>query len=404
MHSVPSLAILGGPALRNRPFLRWPVFAEADRAALLQTFESGEWGGYGAAVQQFEAEFAKAHDSLHGITTANGTLSLEAALIACGIGPGDEVIVPPISFVATATAVLRVGAIPVFADIDSRTYNLNPSNAAAAVTPKTKAIIAVHFAGHPADMDALMPLAARHGLAVIEDCAHAHGASWKSRKVGSFSDFGSFSFQQSKNMTAGEGGILITSDSRLAELAWSYGNQGRSPHGAWYQHDRLGTNLRLTSLQSALLSVQLRRLPTQLAQRAKNAARLRAGLGAGSILRAPEFDPRVTGHGLHLFVMRLNAQRYPELSRDRVLEALIAEGITGASCYPYPLYRNNLFQNHGHRLLPCPNAEQMARECLWLTNDVLVGSAEDVDDVLSAIAKVTEFAEELLAANTENSQ
>jgi dTDP-4-amino-4,6-dideoxygalactose transaminase len=404
MHSVPSLAILGGPALRNRPFLRWPIFAEADRAALLQTFESGEWGGYGAAVPKFEAEFAKAHDSLHGITTANGTLSLEAALIACGVGPEDEVIVPPISFVATATAVLRVGAIPVFADIDSRAYNLDLSNASAAITPRTKAIIPVHLAGHPADMDALMPLAARHGLAVIEDCAHAHGASWKSRKVGSFGNFGSFSFQQSKNMTAGEGGILVTSDSRLAELAWSYGNQGRSPHGAWYRHDRLGTNLRLTGLQSALLSAQLRRLPMQLTQRAKNAARLRAGLGADSILCAPEFDPRVTGHGLHLFVMRLNAQRYPELSRDRVAEALIAEGITGVSCYPYPLYRNKLFQNHGHRLLPCPNAEQMARECLWLTNDVLLGNAEDVDDVLSAIAKVTEFAEELLAANMERDQ
>ena len=399
-----SLAILGGPVLRSRPFLQWPVFAEADRAALLQTFESGQWGGYGAAVRQFEGEFSKAHDSLYGITTANGTLSLEAALISCGIGPGDEVIIPPISFVATATAVLRAGAIPVFADIDPRTYNLDPSNAAAAVTPRTKAIIPVHFAGHPADMDALMPLAARHGLAVIEDCAHAHGASWKSRKVGSFGNFGSFSFQQSKNMTAGEGGILITSDPRLAELAWSYGNQGRSPHGAWYQHDRLGTNLRLTSLQSALLRIQLERLPAQLAQRAENAARLRAGLNTGSILCAPEFDLRVTCHGLHLFVMRLNTQRCPGLSRDRVVEALVAEGITGASRYPYPLYRNRLFQNHEHRVLPCPSAERMTRECLWFTNDVLLGSPEDVDDVLKAIAKITEFAEELLVADTETAQ
>lgn len=393
---MPSLAILGGSPLRKRPFLRWPIFADADRAALLKTFESGEWGGYGPAVREFEAEFAKAHDSLHGITTANGTLSLEAALSACGIRPEDEVIVPPISFVATATAVLRVGAIPVFADIDLQTYNLNPTAVAAAVTPATKAIIPVHFAGHPADMDALMPLAVRHGLALIEDCAHAHGASWKSRRVGSFGNFGSFSFQQSKNMTAGEGGILTTSDAGLAELAWSYGNQGRSRGGAWYQHDRLGTNLRLTSLQAALLRVQLERLPTQLAQRAKNAERLRAGLRAGSVLRAPEFDPRVTGHGLHLFVMRLNTERFPGLSRERVAEALIAEGVTGVSYYPYPLYRNQLFQNYRHKVLPCPNAEQMTRECLWLTNDVLLGSEEDVDDVLGAAAKITEFAEELL--------
>jgi dTDP-4-amino-4,6-dideoxygalactose transaminase len=252
-------------------------------------------------------------------------------------------------------------------------------------------------------MDALMPLAAGHGLVVIEDCAHAHGASWKSRKVGSFGNFGSFSFQQSKNMTAGEGGILVTSDASLAELAWSYGNQGRSPRGAWYQHDRLGTNFRLTSLQAAMLRVQLARLPIQLEQRAKNAARLSAGLDSGSILCAPEFDSHVTGHGLHLFVMRLNRERYPELSRDRVAEALAAEGITGMSYYPYPLYRNKLFQNHRHRVLPCPNAERMARECLWLTNDVLLGSEEDVDDVLNAIAKVTKFAGELFAANTKSS-
>lgn len=401
---MPSLAILGGPAVRNRPFPKWPVFGAADRAALLETFDAGEWGGYGAAVKRFEAEFARAHDSLYGITTANGTLSLEAALAACGIGPGDEVIVPPISFVATATAVLRVGAIPVFADIDSQTYNLDPSHAAAAVTPRTKAIIPVHFAGHPADMDALMRLAAHHDLMVIEDCAHAHGASWKSQKVGSFGNFGSFSFQQSKNMTAGEGGILVTSASRLAELAWSYGNQGRSPGGVWYQHDRLGTNLRLTSLQSALLSVQLERLPTLSTQRAQTAAQLRAGLGAGSILSAPQFDTRVTCHGLHLFVMRLNGEQCRGLSKDRVAEALVAEGITGVSGYPYPLYRNKLFQNHEHRVLSCPNAEQMTRECLWFTNDVLLGSAEDVNDVLNAIAKVTEFAEDLLPANAQRPQ
>jgi dTDP-4-amino-4,6-dideoxygalactose transaminase len=404
MDSVPSLAIHGGSPVRKRPFLRWPIFADADREALLKTFESGEWGGYGAAVRQFESEFAKAHDSLHGITMANGTVSLEASLMACGVRPGDEVIVPPISFVATATAVLRVGAIPVFADIDLQTYTLDPITAAAAATPATKAMIPVHFAGHPADMDALMPLAARHGLAVIEDCAHAHGSSWKAQKVGSFGNFGSFSFQQSKNMTAGEGGILVTSDAKLSELAWSYGNQGRSPGGAWYQHDRLGTNFRLTSLQAALLRVQLERLPMQLAQRAKNAARLRAGLDTGSILCPPEIDSRVTGHGLHLFVMRLNTERYPNLSRDQVAEALIAEGITGVSYYPYPLYRNKLFQIHRCRVSPCPNAEQMARECLWLTNDVLLGSADDVDDVLRAIAKVTEFAEELITENTKKSQ
>ncbi len=368
---------------------------DAEREALVQAFDSGEWGGYGAVVREFEAAFAAAHDSQFGITTANGTLSLEAALISCGVGAGHEVIVPPISFIATASAVLRVGAIPVFVDIDPGTYNLDPARVSEAITPNTKAVIPVHFAGHPVDLDALLPIAAKAGIAMVEDCAHAHGASWKGKKVGSFGQFGSFSFQQSKNMTAGEGGILTTNDENLADLAWAQSNQGRSRGGAWYQHDRLGTNLRLTSLQAAILNVQLKHLDEQLDRRSKNARTLATALGDELLLKPPAFDLRVTAHGLHLFVMRLNLERFSDIPVSRVADALTAEGVSGVSRYPYPLYRNKLFNNQQHRIAPCPNAEQMTNECIWVTSEVLLASSADLADVVRAIEKLTSSAAEL---------
>ncbi len=305
------LALAGGRPVRSQPIPKTRPYVEEEREALIEVFDGGEWGGYGAVVKQFETAFAAAHDCSYGITTANGTLSLEAALISCGVRPNHEVIVPPISFVATATAVLRVGAIPVFVDIHPQTYTLDPAQVSDAITTKTRAIIPVHFAGHPVDLDALIPMAEKAGIVIIEDCAHAHGASWKGKKVGSFGQFGSFSFQQSKNMTAGEGGILTTSDEHLADLAWGQSNQGRTRGGAWYQHDRLGTNLRLTSLQAAILNVQLKHLDEQLEKRSANARILANAMGDNMLLTPPLFDGRVTAHGLHLFVMRLNSEHFP---------------------------------------------------------------------------------------------
>ncbi|MGH3630664.1 MAG: DegT/DnrJ/EryC1/StrS family aminotransferase, partial [Sciscionella sp.] len=277
----------------------WPVFDDTERDGLKQVLESGVWGGYSPAVKAFEAAFAEAHDCQHGISLANGTLSLETALLACDVGPGDEVIVPPITFAATATAVLRVGAVPVFSDIEGTFFNLDPRLIEEAVTPRTKAIIPVHFAGHPANMDELLRISQERGLILIEDCAHAHGAAWKGRKVGSFGSFGSFSFQQSKNMTAGEGGILVTNDASLAEKAWSIGNQGRLPTGAWYQHDSLGSNFRLTGFQAAVLNAQFARLPGQLSRRNENAERLSSALAQTGFFFPPQIAPEARPHAFH---------------------------------------------------------------------------------------------------------
>src|SRR5690349_778089 len=180
------LALFGGEPIRQKPFARWPQFDEREKAALVEVLESGVWGGYNPRVAEFEQAFADFHETKYGVTAANGTVTLEAALLAAGIRPGDEVIVPPISFIATASAVLRVGAVPVFADIDEASSNLDPIRLSEALTERTRAVIPVHFAGHPADMDAIIEIAERRGLIVIEDSAHAHGATWRGRHVGSF--------------------------------------------------------------------------------------------------------------------------------------------------------------------------------------------------------------------------
>ncbi|MGH9666303.1 MAG: DegT/DnrJ/EryC1/StrS family aminotransferase, partial [Bryobacteraceae bacterium] len=340
----------------------------------------------------FEGAFADYHQARFAISASNGTVTLEAALRAAGIGPGDEVLVPPITFIATATAVLRVGATPVFADIELATGNLDPARLKEAITPATRAIVPVHFAGHPADMDAILEIAREHGLIVLEDAAHAHGASWKGRMVGSFGHFGSFSFQQSKNMTAGEGGILITNDEDLAAEARAIANQGRRPGGGWYEHVSLGTNLRLTGWQAAILLCQLARLPAQLEKRARNTRLLADMLRDTGAVLPPEVDRRVTSHGYYLYLLRIDEAALPSLAKDLFVRALAAEGIPGVSSYPYPIYENAVFASYPHRRLACPQAEKFCRECFWLSHEILLAGEEDLHDVAQAIMKVRDAA------------
>jgi dTDP-4-amino-4,6-dideoxygalactose transaminase len=394
------LALLGGrPALAEEP-PAWPRFDQADRDALNEVLASRVWGGYHPKVGELERSFAAFHGAEYGIALANGTVSLEIALQAAGVGPGDEVIVPPVTFVASATSILRVGAVPVFVDLDPQTLNIHPERVAEAVGERTRAVVAVHFAGHPVDLDALTELCARKGLKLVEDCAHAHGAEWRGRRVGSFGQFGSFSFQASKNMTAGEGGILVTNDPELAERARSISNQGRRTGGAWYEHVRLGTNARLTGFQAALLLNQLGRLPHEVETRMARASRLRAGLAEmGGLAPTPETpDPRVTAHGYHLFLMRYDVRAFNGLSRDKFVEALTAEGVPATTGYPHPLYRNELFENHRHVVKPCPVAEEVCGSWVWLPHNALLAGEEWIDGVLAAVRKIRAGAGALSAA------
>lgn len=351
---------------------------------LLAVLRSGVWGGYSPAVKEFEDRFAAYLGAAHCVTMVNGTVSLEVALRCEGIGPGDEVVVPPYTFMATASAVLQVGAVPVFADVQPDTLNLDPARLEVAITPRTRAVIPVHFAGHAADMDAILDIARRHGLAVIEDAAHAHGGRHSRGMLGALGEWGSFSFQQSKIMTAGEGGCLVTQDPARAAKARAYCNQGRREGGAWYDHYTLGTNLRITGFQAAVLLAQLDRLEAEAERRVANAARLRREL-AGVKGIAPLTPAAYCGrHAGALFLMRFDREQ-AGMSKSEFEERLRGNGVAVMQTYPRPAYGNPLFEQWPFRNTGCPVAEQACREIVTLPLSLLNGSEADVAAAIEGI-------------------
>ncbi|WP_205857449.1 DegT/DnrJ/EryC1/StrS family aminotransferase, partial [Phytoactinopolyspora endophytica] len=337
-----ALAIDGGtPAFSpGEAFPGWPDHGDDEERAVLEVLRSGKWGStHGDVVATFEREFAEYQQAAHATCLVNGTLAIVAALRATGVGIGDEVIVPPYTFIATASAALLISAVPVFADIDPSTHLLDPEAVQAAITPRTKAIVVVHLAGRPADMDALTAIAERHGVALVEDAAQAHGAAYKGRRVGAIGDVGTFSFQSSKNMTSGEGGAVVTDDERTAAALYSLVNVGRVPGGGWYQHADVGYNLRLTEFQAAILRAQLVRHPARQQVRERNAMLLAGLLSDVEGVELAPPDPAVTAHGRHLFIFRAPALAAAG-TRDAAVRALAAEGLTGASTGYVPLHRN----------------------------------------------------------------
>jgi dTDP-4-amino-4,6-dideoxygalactose transaminase len=299
--------------------------------------------------------------------------------------------------VASATAVLLCNAVPVFADIDPETFNLSPSAAEAAITPRTRAMVVVHFGGRPAEMDAFQALARKYGLALLEDAAHAHGARWKGTPVGKWGDAATFSFQEFKLMTAGEGGMIVTGSSDVADRCWAFCNQGRKRGGAWFDHYTLGTNYRLTGFQAAVLGAQLRRLPEQTQTRAANIAYLRERLREVPGLRLPEDDPRAAQQPHYLSTFWYNAEGFDGQPRERVLAALQAEGVPFKATYPHPLYRNPVFAAPQYRSLSLSVAERACREGVWLSHNALLGDRSDVDDLAEALLKVRRLASTLVA-------
>ena len=268
-----TLAILGGIPTKTTPFPEWPQYDEGERDALLNVLDSKAWWRTpGTQTLEFEKEFAAYQQGKHGIACTNGTAALEIVMAALGIGLGDEVIVPDSTFVATASAVLYAGAMPVMVDVDPGTYCIDTTKVEVAITKRTKAIIAVHVAGHPADLDALQAIAKKHNLILVEDSAHAHGSEWKRHKVGSIGKVGTFSFQQSKLMTAGEGGMIVTNDDELEVRLRSVHDCGRMPGEWFYSHFINGSNYRLSEWQGTVLRQQLKRLDSQAAKRTPNAA------------------------------------------------------------------------------------------------------------------------------------
>ena len=418
------LAINGGSKFRRQPFIEWPVHDQKEVAAVTQVIESGKWWrfAYGEGVELrektsgadraqcvlFQEEFARYHEAKYGLACANGTAAIEIGLKALGIGPGDEVIVPSYTYVGTATAVLQVNAIPIFVDIDPRTYNMDPARVEEAITDRTRAIVPVHFAGQSVDMDALQAIARKHKLFVVEDAAHAHGSEWKGRKVGAIGDLGTFSFQASKTMTAGEGGAIVTNKVELARLCDSYIWAGREVGRPWYEFYRLGWNYRMTELQGAVLRVQLSRLEEQVERRMQNAAYLTQELAKIEGIEPLYVDPRTTKHGYYIYMLKFKPEVWG-ISKDLFMDALIAEGLEVFKGYIYPLYKNPMFLEQNFYPKGCPvtcqhygkpidyaafeklnpvSEKACKEEAVWFKLTVLMGDRSDIDDVVGAIKKV----------------
>lgn len=405
------LAINGGNKVRTEPFPKWPVWDESDCQAVVDVVNSGQWWSVeGTRVKEFEEKFAVYQDCKYGICVPNGTIALLVALQAIGVGPGDEVIVTPYTFIASASAIIQANAVPVFVDIDPETYNIDPNAIEAAISDKTKAIMAVHIAGMPADMDGIMDVARKHGLKVIEDSAQAHAASWNGKKVGSIGDAGTFSFQASKNLTSGEGGIIVTNDEKISDMAWSIHNVGRVKGGAWYDHQILGSNYRMTEFCAAILLNQMKKLDAETARRNENGLYLSERLSKIDGIKPQFRDKRVTTHAYHLFITRYLESEKTGVSRDTFIKALNAEGVPCSSGY-VPLYRSGLFavnpngcpvgcsfygKKMDYKSLHLPNVERACdTEAVWFSQSMLLGSRRDMDDIADAVEKVIENISEL---------
>lgn len=411
---MPRLAINGGPAeagsLKEK-VPRWPKISDEDKRALIDVLESRRWCRIytGSKVEMFEEAFSKYHDAKHGVAVSNGTVALELALKTIGVGVGDEVLVPAVTFIATASAVTEFGAVPIFVDINPETATMSPEDLEESVTERTKAVVVVHYGGYPADFDQILPIAEKHDLSLIEDCAHAHGTEWKGRKVGAIGYMGGFSFQESKSLTAGEGGIVLTDNEELAEKARLIHNIGRVVGRPGYEHYILSSNYRMTEFQGALLLSKLKTLPQEVDTKHSNGEYLAEKLNKIGGVDPLKTDPRITKRGYYYFVIRYDPEEFTGLPKARFLEALNAEGVPSGTGYGMPLYKQPAFKKKkligifpegvqvlDYEKLHLPNAEEFTAKEVTLPHPLLLGEREALDVIVSSIEKIKENVEELL--------
>jgi L-glutamine:2-deoxy-scyllo-inosose/3-amino-2,3-dideoxy-scyllo-inosose aminotransferase len=421
------LAINGGKPLRDtgtNPWPKWPVWDEKEEGGLLEVLRSGLWSYNGPKESEFNKAFAEFIGTEYALSVANGTVSLQLALEACGIGLGDEVIVPGLTWQATAAAVLDVNAVPILVDVNEENWCIDPTEAEKAITVKTKAIIPVHLYGGFADMDAIMEIARKHDLRVIEDCAHKHGGQWDSRKVGSIGDVGSFSFQLSKLMTAGEGGALTTSNSQLFEKLDALRNCGRRPERQKYADRSTGIygsegnfiqsgNYRITDFQAALLIESLKRLPEQNRIRDENAKYIDSLLSELPGILPMCHDKKETMGAYYNFSFRYNKAEFKGVDVTKFREALVKElGCTVEPSYE-PLnacalytphnkpWRYKLSEKHFKEIDPTgfnlPVCHRIySQESVCFHHSILMGTKADMDLIIKAIEKIYDNAAELL--------
>jgi dTDP-4-amino-4,6-dideoxygalactose transaminase len=405
------LAIAGGRPVRTTPYPDWPHGDDEDVAAVEEVVRGGRWGGFpepGPKAEAFEEAFASYQGARHGVLMANGTVTMEVALKALGIGWGDEVIIPALTFAATVYAPIAAGALPVIVDVTPDTWTIDPDLVEAAITPRTRAIMPVHLGHQMADMDRVMQIADARGLAVVEDCAHAHGQRWNGVGAGCIGDFGSFSHQSSKIMTAGEGGSLLTNDDRLARLAHSIIDCGRPKDDAETEYT-FGANYRLGELQAALLMVAMRRFPEQQAQRATLGAIFEGMAEDVPGVRVMPHDPRITRWSFYRYVVAIEPDAFAGRTNQVVCDALEAEGVGAWTGYE-PMSNYDLFQpslsrlpvtvEHAPRLDPAtmsfPVAEAAGlRESVYIDENVFRSDRAGVEQAIEALAKIQRHADEL---------
>ncbi|HVX67345.1 MAG TPA: DegT/DnrJ/EryC1/StrS family aminotransferase [Bryobacteraceae bacterium] len=407
-------ALMGGTPVRKEPFPSWPVIDATEERALTGVLRSRKWFRMdGQAVNRFESAYARLTGAKYCLATANGTSALLTSLAALGVGAGQEVIVPPYTFVATVNAVLALNALPVFVDSDPETFQIDARKIEAAITGRTAAILPVHLGGSAADLDTILAVAARRKLPVVEDACQAHLAEWRGRKVGSLGTTGCFSFQASKNLNSGEGGAILTSDEALLDRCFAFHNNGRGRKTAGYDFSYRagGLNLRMTEFQAALLEAQMTRIETQARTREGNARYLSGMLGEIPGVRPAALYPGCTRNAYHLYMFRYRKEQFANLPRARFIEALTAEGVPASSGYS-PLNKEaflaQAFQARSYQALypaetlahwrernDCPANDRLCEEAVWFTQNMLLGPRTDMDQIAAAVRKIHAHAAEL---------
>jgi dTDP-4-amino-4,6-dideoxygalactose transaminase len=407
-----ALAINGGTPVRDTPYPSWPQTEDEEYvAAVAEVVRSGAWGGFpepGVHAAGFESAFASYQGARHGILMMNGTVTMEVACKALDIGWGDEVIIPALTFAATAYAPMAAGALPVIVDVSPDTWCIDPDLVEAAITGRTRAIMPVHLGHQMADMDRIMDIARRHDLAVIEDCAHAHGQQWKGAGAGCIGDFGSFSHQSSKILTSGEGGTLLTNDDALARRAHSIIDCGRAKDEEDKEYT-FGANYRLGELHAAILEVAIRRFPDQQAERAATGKAFEAMATEIPGVRAMPHDERISRWSFYNYIVAIDPDTFAGRTNDVVCAAMEAEGIPAEVQYPsmnrYELFQPSLSRlpvavEYADRLDPSkmsfPVAEAAGqRESVYFMENTFRDGEPGIRHAAEALAKIQANADEL---------
>ncbi|WP_445223471.1 DegT/DnrJ/EryC1/StrS family aminotransferase [Catalinimonas locisalis] len=411
-------ALMGGEAVRKEEWPEWPQWhPQEDEDRVIEVLRSGVWSR-SDVTKEFENKWAETIGAKRALAVVNGTNALIAALVQLDVGGGDEVILPPYTFIASAQAILATGAIPVFVDIDPETFQMDPDKIEAKITPRTKAIMPVHILGLPSDMERIMQIANKHKLVVVEDACQAWLAEINNKKMGTFGHAGCFSFQNSKNLPIGEGGAIVSDDDEFMDRCYSYHNYG-NPYGTVVGEVgagtiMLGTKLRITEYQAAIGLAQLKRLEEQTETRSQNAEYLKAQIKDIPGIVPYKLYDHVTRAAFHLFPFRYKKEGFQGLPRETFLKALSAEGVPCYKGYA-PLnnmpYLGNAFKTKNFQRMytqeeldidaylernQCPENDIICNEeAVWISQSMLLGNQSDMDDIASAIAKVQQHAGEI---------